>query len=382
MSPLSWTIAAAVAFENPRLDMGAGPFPVIVFSHGAQNNAIDYAYTLEALASYGYIVAAPDHVNNTQDDARIDAANAMGATLACFDGLPPPCAHTDVPSDMVDRYNDVQAILDNLPDWFGPGVDMNRVGMLGHSRGTVTALAVAGGSIVWKQNNGMPLSADPRIKGLMGLAIGTQLITFGANISNITVPVWLVAGDLDKNSPLAISASAIAALPNTNMDKLLITLHNGVHRHYDSGYCAQMQSSGSIAQANAAAKLDLQTLSNILVSPNKNIGGGATDICALSYFETPVDIEAFTNTVPSGPPKFTFPEPNDSPVPTHGLSTDMVKDQVVIPLATCFFGQVLNRAAGDDGPSSPPDAFKNQPPPPDPTQEDLDAAALPGDGPD
>ena len=36
------------------------------------NDPIDYAYTLELIASEGFVVAAPYHVNNTQDDVRID----------------------------------------------------------------------------------------------------------------------------------------------------------------------------------------------------------------------------------------------------------------------------------------------------------------------
>lgn len=43
---------------------------MIVFSHGSTNDSIDYAYTLELIAGEGFAVAAPSHVNNTQDDVR------------------------------------------------------------------------------------------------------------------------------------------------------------------------------------------------------------------------------------------------------------------------------------------------------------------------
>ena len=66
--PLSWAIGSQTSFENLPIAGEHRSFPVIVFSHGSQNNAIDYVYTLEALASFGFIVAAPDHLNNTQDD--------------------------------------------------------------------------------------------------------------------------------------------------------------------------------------------------------------------------------------------------------------------------------------------------------------------------
>ena len=73
----------------------AKPFPVIVFSHGSTNDPIDYAHTLELIAGAGFVVAAPYHVNNTQDDARIDyinqrssARSAQPAAVQCSDGRP------------------------------------------------------------------------------------------------------------------------------------------------------------------------------------------------------------------------------------------------------------------------------------------------------
>jgi hypothetical protein len=92
--PLSWEIQAESARENiPIYDKGP-PFSVIIFSHGSTNDPIDYAYTLENLASEGFVVAAPAHVNNTQDDVRIDFINEQAGfqLLECFDGRVPPCS--------------------------------------------------------------------------------------------------------------------------------------------------------------------------------------------------------------------------------------------------------------------------------------------------
>ena len=163
--PLSWTIGTNVSFENLPVNKGHRPFPVIIFSHASTTDAIDYVYTLEALACVGFIVAAPDHLNDTQDDVRIDFINSQaGFTLIpCLDGLAPPCARPAVPKSMTDRAHDISAVIDALPAWFGNGVDISRVGMMGHSRGTVTALAAAGGSTAW----GFP--AEPRVKAIMGL---------------------------------------------------------------------------------------------------------------------------------------------------------------------------------------------------------------------
>ena len=174
--PLSWQVSQGLAREDVPPTMGGGPWPVIVFSHGATNNAIDYAFMLEELASFGFIVAAPDHVGNTQDDVRIDFINAQAQSqlLPCFDNFTAPCQRgTNVPNSMKNRIHDVSAVIDSLTTWFGNRVDVSRIGMIGHSRGTVTALAAAGGSSLW----GFP--PEPRVKAIMGMAIGTPPLPSG-----------------------------------------------------------------------------------------------------------------------------------------------------------------------------------------------------------
>lgn len=355
--PLSWSIAAAGAREDAHLAEGDRRFPVVVFSHGNQNNAIDHAYMLEALASHGYVVAAPDHLNNTQDEVRIDHANAALAAahrplIPCLDGAPPDvgpkgallCSRPGVPKSMVDRQHDVQAVLDALPGWFGDRIDLARVGMLGHSRGTVTALAMAGGSAAWGAAEDEPFLPDARIKAVMGLAIGMQAVTSPVDVQNVTVPVLLVGGTRDASGPLAVSEWAIANLTSlAPADKQLVVIQGAYHRHFDSAYCAELQSAGGIARDDPNAAMDLQTTAQILYHPTSGL---AVDYCPLAAFTTPKDITALAQTVTAGSiPGFTFP----SSVPTSGLTTGAVMDEVV-GLAVAFFGQVLNRGDGDARP--------------------------------
>jgi predicted dienelactone hydrolase len=392
-SPLSWTEPTSNAFDDARVVEGDESFPVIVFSHGNGNNAIDHAYLLEALASYGYIVAAPDHLNDTQDDSRIDFINGLAGApvLPCFDGAkwPSLCAHTSVSESMIERFHDVQAILDTLPSWFGHRVDMDRVGMMGHSRGSVTTLAVAGGSTDLGFSALTGEDGRPRIKALLVLSIGTADVASHVNFQGITVPTLLLSGDLEPAPLQAESKAAFMAIASTDKQRLVI--HNATHRHFDSAFCAQVQSSASIAQADSNAILDLRSANQILWNSSAPIQGAAVDLCGYDSFTTPTNIIPFVNlfyataatTKPPPPQPLPGFKVTSTDVPTHGLTTAMVKDQV-ISLARCFFGQTLNRADGDDRPFSDflPDEFKNQPPVPDPTQQDLDAAALHADDPD
>ena len=324
--PLSWKIGSSESFENLPIARGHRPFPVIVFSHGHQNNAIDYVYTLEALASFGFIVAAPDHLNGTQDDVRIDFINSKASStppIRCFDDLPSPCARGTIPKSMTDRAHDISAVIDALPTWFGDRVDLSRVGVMGHSRGTVTALVAAGGSATWN------LHPDPRVKAIMGLAIGVSAITFGANVTEVTVPALLVAGTSDNT--LSVSEAAFDILAST--EKHIVLIENATHRHFDSGLCAQTQSAGSIAAASTRAILDLQTLTGLVILPSG--GGVAMDFCGFETFTDPSDgirplVFALTG--------FDVTPTN---VPTTGLDSSEVKEEVT-ELAVAFFGRVFS----------------------------------------
>src|SRR3954451_8242186 len=132
-APLSWTIEAEVAREGAAIEPAGAAFPVIVFSHGNNNDPIDYAYTLEQVAAAGFIVAAPYHTNNSQDEVRIDLANAQGASIPCKDGRPSPCSRLEIPFSMADRVRDVTTILTRMPAWFGARADTARAGLFGYS---------------------------------------------------------------------------------------------------------------------------------------------------------------------------------------------------------------------------------------------------------
>src|SRR3954469_5874305 len=298
-SPLSWTVEAEIAREGAAIEPSGGRFGVIVFSHGNTNDPIDYAHTLELIAAAGFVVAAPTHVNNTQDDVRMDYVNdqarAAGRPLvfACRDGLPGPCSRLDVPISMADREKDISAVLDALPGIFGDRVDMAKAGVLGHSRGTVSALAAAGGSaapvagapcqagrpVCW------PLTPDPRVRAVMGMAIGQLGITTGVNFSGVKVPTLLVSASGDLMSPPSVSKLAYEGIAGA--DKTLVSLPNGVHRSFDSTYCDQMLAAGTIAKADPKAVLDRHTFDRIVTSPNS---GWGPDYCAFASFAGITDL--------------------------------------------------------------------------------------------
>ena len=260
------------------------------------------------------MVAAPYHVNNTQDDVRIDIINAAAVAqgrqplFACDDGRPSPCSRTDNARSIDDRVRDVGAILDAMPGWFGARVDAARAGVMGHSRGTLTALAAAGAAPL----GGSAPSGACRQSWAWRYA--RAALTISVNLANVTVPTLLVAGGCDRNSRPAVSRRRSR---NRQRRKAYVEIPNATHRAFDSTYCAQLQSAGAALDTNndgvvtngtngtpdeitnTPAILDRHTVSLIAASPPGFLSGKAIYYCAPRFFTGPVNIEQLVAATPN-----------------------------------------------------------------------------------
>lgn len=113
-----------VAFEL-QVAAGAPPadgqFRLVVISHGANGLALNHRDLAMALAARGYVVAAPAHPRGTGNDI---------SGIGVWAGRP----------RQVSRV--IDAVLADAA--LGPRVTRERIGVVGHSQGGYTALAVAG----------------------------------------------------------------------------------------------------------------------------------------------------------------------------------------------------------------------------------------------
>jgi predicted dienelactone hydrolase len=111
-----------------------GPFPVIVFSHGARASKDDYLPLTERWAGQGYVTIQPDH-----SDSR-----ALGVKIG----------DTSVLRDWQNRPADVSFILDSLDELerkepaLKGKMNRDRVGVGGHSFGANTAQLIGGAKAV------------------------------------------------------------------------------------------------------------------------------------------------------------------------------------------------------------------------------------------
>jgi predicted dienelactone hydrolase len=113
-----------IAFEMPVAN-NAPPadrkFGFIVISHGAAGLSLNHRDLAMALASHGYVVAAPTHPRGQDNDI-----SGVGV--------------------WVGRPNQVSRVIDALLEdaQLGAHIQRERIGVVGHSNGGYTALAVAG----------------------------------------------------------------------------------------------------------------------------------------------------------------------------------------------------------------------------------------------
>ena len=125
---------------------GAGPFPVIIFSHGLGGSRDGYEYLGRHWASYGYVSVHLQH---------------LGSDTAVWKGQARPMEamrqSIKDPRNSVNRPLDVRFGIDQMEKMNrdkGPlqgRLDLERIGMAGHSFGAWTTLAVIGEvAVTWR----------------------------------------------------------------------------------------------------------------------------------------------------------------------------------------------------------------------------------------
>lgn len=171
---------------------GDGPSPVVLFSHGLGGSREGCGYLGEHWSGRGYTAVFLQHPGS--DEAVWRDAPPAGRLAAM--------RHAASPESFRGRVEDVAAVLDALDAWnresghpFAGRLDLDRVGMSGHSFGAQTTQAVSGQSypLVGRR------FTDPRIKAAVVMSPGTPQGRRdpGAAFAEVAIPWLLMTGTKD-----------------------------------------------------------------------------------------------------------------------------------------------------------------------------------------
>ncbi len=267
--------AAGRAILDAQPDPNAGPYPLVVSSHGFGGPIFALSYIHEQLASHGFVVIARNHPRNTHREYMMAVADSEETWFAF--------AEASFES-MVMRPLDISQTIDYAEMLTGPDgamagmINMEHVGVMGYSYGGYTALAAAGGQLDFSHipalcESGVeaslvtnlmcllhsddlpdlearllefmdieaepgqmwPSFADPRIDAIVPLAPGGGSVVIGDDgYAGVTVPMLLVRTGGDRLSLPEYNTDRAWAFSSSPF-KLMMTLEDA--DHYLIGNC-------------------------------------------------------------------------------------------------------------------------------------------------
>ncbi len=209
--PRGKTIEALVRYPN-----SAGPFPLIVFSHGSMSNKETFGPASEHWASHGYIVIHPNHADarSRTEAGSSDAGNrdrtksfntrnrrGEGLVIGGFGGA-------GANTGRIERIKDITSVLDSLdqietqvPALKGK-LNRNAIAVAGHSFGAYVAQC-HGGVRTLVDGKLVDLS-DPRVKCVVPISAQGESQSYGLTAeswSEARTPAMHITGTRDRSAP-------------------------------------------------------------------------------------------------------------------------------------------------------------------------------------
>jgi len=212
-------VFAMDAYEGLPTPNDDGPFPLVLFSHGISGYRTQSSFLTTHLASWGFVVAAPEHLSR-------DLTAVLSGTVG------------QGQDDVADLRQSLAVVTDPARDpVLARVIDARRVAVVGHSLGGSAAIKLA---------------ADPSIATYVALASGPTGLTPPPK------PALYVAGSADVIAPAERVAQGFPAVP---APKRLVVIGGATHLSF-MDYCPIGRDRGgmlAIAKADGVSVPDLVT---------------------------------------------------------------------------------------------------------------------------
>jgi predicted dienelactone hydrolase len=167
--------------------------PVIIFSHGFHGCATQSRFLMEAFASSGFLVFAPNHRDATCNDGK----------GSWFTKAEIPFRNPDRWTDKtyLNRGDDIRRLIGAIErdDRFRFHADMSRLGFAGHSLGGYTVLGLAGAWPNWKMRG---------VKAVLALSPYSQPYIVHRTLAGLSAPVMYQGGTRDFGVTPAVQKTA------------------------------------------------------------------------------------------------------------------------------------------------------------------------------
>ncbi|MFW7268011.1 alpha/beta hydrolase family protein [Gluconacetobacter sp. Hr-1-5] len=174
--------------------------PLIVLSHGNGGSPWVYRDLAMALAARGFVIAMPKHPGNSLND------DALARTLANLENRP--------------RHVCLSIAAAFADPVVGPALRPERVALIGHSLGTYTVLAAAGGQ-PWSGGRSpddpprrIAVTHDRRVHALVLLAPATGWFRAPGALSAIRCPILMRTAAEDDVTPPALADIVMQGVPD------------------------------------------------------------------------------------------------------------------------------------------------------------------------
>ena len=207
---------------SPNGGIANGQFPLILISHGNGGSPFIYRTISTYLAKKGFIVAMIEHYGNNRNNNELERSV----------------------KNLQYRPRHISTTIDHLlaDNTFGQHILEDKIGIIGHSFGGYTALAIAGGQVFAQKGKPVATQNDSRIKTLVLMAPAAGYFLAPNALSEVTIPILLLIAEHDHITPEKWTSDVILNGVPDKSKIIFRTIKNAGHFSFISPFPAAMKS--------------------------------------------------------------------------------------------------------------------------------------------